>query len=385
MIDYDSLAVYCQSMASVRQRAGSKFWAACISIDLPDGTRKQKQFSTGLTDQAEALAVAVAAERAANKHQDAPHRLRGALEALADEFVPTADANPGEWLDAWAARRKGQVAPSSHATYTNTMAEASSWFRENGILRFSQVTARKVEDLQQHWAARNSVATANSKLKHLRIALSRAVKEKRLADNPAASVPALKSQAPVRREFRPTELQTLLGAVTGEWKAITLLGLYTGQRLNDLASLQWRNLDLAAATITMTAQKTGLLVCLPLLQPAQDALAELPTSDDPSAYVFPGLAGMAKSSRSNAFRGILAGVGLASKVDRRKNGRNTRRQMSELSFHSLRHTATSLLKAAGVTDSIARAIIGHQSEAVSRAYTHLDLDTMRQAMEKMTQ
>ena len=57
--------------------------------------------------------------------------------------------------------------------------------------------------------------------------------------------------------------------------------------------------------------------------------------------------------------------------------------MSELSFHSLRHTATSMLKKAGVSDSIARAIIGHESAAISRLYTHLDMDTMRTALEKM--
>ena len=42
-----------------------------------------------------------------------------------------------------------------------------------------------------------------------------------------------------------------------------------------------------------------------------------------------------------------------------------------------------MLKAAGVSDSIARAIIGHSSEAISRAYTHLDLATMRQALDKL--
>ena len=42
-----------------------------------------------------------------------------------------------------------------------------------------------------------------------------------------------------------------------------------------------------------------------------------------------------------------------------------------------------VLKAAGVADSIARAIIGHESKAVSRVYTHLDLETMRAALDKV--
>jgi hypothetical protein len=41
------------------------------------------------------------------------------------------------------------------------------------------------------------------------------------------------------------------------------------------------------------------------------------------------------------------------------------------------------LKAAGVTDGIASAIIGHQSAAVSQRYTHLDLATMKTAIDKL--
>jgi hypothetical protein len=46
-------------------------------------------------------------------------------------------------------------------------------------------------------------------------------------------------------------------------------------------------------------------------------------------------------------------------------------------------TFEAMLKAAGVSDAIARAIVGHESAAVSRAYTHLDMETMRKALEKM--
>jgi hypothetical protein len=42
-----------------------------------------------------------------------------------------------------------------------------------------------------------------------------------------------------------------------------------------------------------------------------------------------------------------------------------------------------MLKAAGVSDAIARAIIGHESAAVSRSYTHFDMATMRREMARM--
>jgi integrase len=54
-----------------------------------------------------------------------------------------------------------------------------------------------------------------------------------------------------------------------------------------------------------------------------------------------------------------------------------------LSFHSLRHTATSLLKNAGVSQAVAMEFIGHESEAISQHYTHIEAATMRSAAEKL--
>ncbi|NDJ14627.1 MAG: integrase, partial [Acidobacteriia bacterium] len=45
------------------------------------------------------------------------------------------------------------------------------------------------------------------------------------------------------------------------------------------------------------------------------------------------------------------------------------------------HTATSLLKNAGVSEVVARDIIGHDSAAVSANYTHVDEDTKRKAVD----
>src|SRR5262249_62177432 len=63
-----------------------------------------------------------------------------------------------------------------------------------------------------------------------------------------------------------------------------------------------------------------------------------------------------------------------------KQGRSQAREASEISFHSLRHSAVTMLKAAGVSDFIAREIVGHESATVSRQYTHLTTNDKRAAM-----
>jgi hypothetical protein len=42
-----------------------------------------------------------------------------------------------------------------------------------------------------------------------------------------------------------------------------------------------------------------------------------------------------------------------------------------------------MLKASGLSDVFAREIVGHQSAAVSRQYTHLSTDDLRNAMQRL--
>ncbi|MBI4657873.1 MAG: tyrosine-type recombinase/integrase [Verrucomicrobia bacterium] len=102
----------------------------------------------------------------------------------------------------------------------------------------------------------------------------------------------------------------------------------------------------------------------------------------------PSFLGKTVSWLSNQFYEVMASTGLVqSRGDHErkqgKAGRSARRQLSPISFHALRHTATSLLKNEGVSEVVARDIVGHEGEAVSRNYTHIDTETKRAALEKL--
>jgi integrase len=88
---------------------------------------------------------------------------------------------------------------------------------------------------------------------------------------------------------------------------------------------------------------------------------------------------------SNDFFNILVAAGLAQKKTHKATGKghSAKREQNEISFHSLRHTATSLLKNSGVSDAVARDFIGHDSPAVSASYTHIDMDAKRRAVDKL--
>ena len=115
----------------------------------------------------------------------------------------------------------------------------------------------------------------------------------------------------------------------------------------------------------------------------------MPISDDPAAPLHPGafsiVSAQGKSGHlSNQFADLLAEAGLREKKTHRKNedgniGRGRGSSAGGLSFHCLRHTAVTLMKEAGIPAAVVMELVGHDSEAMSRHYTHVGADALRKA------
>ena len=129
-----------------------------------------------------------------------------------------------------------------------------------------------------------------------------------------------------------------------------------------------------------------------LAKPLSDYLAALPSSDDPKDSVFPRSAALAESHTGTIstqfYDRILVPAGLV--PARPKNhaaisgrGRDAKRQQSEISFHSLRHTFTTWLKASGASNAMAQMIVGHDSATVSANYTHLQAGDTTESINKL--
>jgi integrase len=241
-------------------------------------------------------------------------------------------------------------------------------------------------------AANRAAGTANARLKILRVAFQQAWRDGVIDDNPAAKVPILKSilAATPRRAFTLKELQTLVQAANGEWKGLILFGVYTGQRLGDIVQLRWENIDLETATLAFTTQKTRRRQILPMAAPVKKWLHGEKSHSTKNGPVFPALFSHLDTqgrvgALSNQFYDLMASIGLAPVRPHQRNtegkGRAGRRHQNELSFHSLRHTATSLMKNAGISPAIVQEFVGHDSKAISEHYTHIELASLRNAAE----
>lgn len=67
--------------------------------------------------------------------------------------------------------------------------------------------------------------------------------------------------------------------------SMVLFGLYTGQRLSDIASLWWSNIDLPRGELRLVTRKTGKTMILPIAAPLRRLLESLPAPDDPNGQI----------------------------------------------------------------------------------------------------
>ena len=379
-------------MASLWKHPKSQFWTACFT----DDNGRQLKRSTKLTDRNKATLMAQkfeAAYRMKLTEAQARKVVSDIFEQIHGEQLYHATVR--KFLTDWMTNKKSETSPGTHKRYQNAVDKLLAFLGDRADRDIAYVHKRDLAALRDKTAAELSVSTANTDLKILRVAFHQAVIDGLRLDNPGAGVRTLEerksSDAPERRPFTEKELKTLFAVADGEWEGLILGGLYTGQRLGDLASLTGRRIDLAEELLTFRSQKTGRDMVIPIARPFL-AYLKKHQSRDPDAPIFPkaheerkGADG--ESRRLSAqFHALLVKAKLVDARPKDKNsgrGHSVKRTVSELSFHSLRHNTTSWLKKSGVPESVVRDIIGHESELVSRNYTHVDDDTKRKAIRNL--
>jgi integrase len=381
-------------MASLRKHPRSPFWFACFT--LSDGRRTQR--STGTDDKKQA-------ERIANKYEDAAREAgqgrfieSRARRTIADIFsIANGETLPGstvaDFLTSWLKRKELEAGDKTRARYETVADQFKDHLGAKAKRDIANVTAADITKFRDTLAKRVTVGTVNVSLKILRSAFAQARRDGLIDVNEAERVTLLKRKRKdrfERRAFTLAELKRILEVAGDEWRGMILFGLYTGQRLGDLASLTWQNLDLQRREIRLVTGKTGRQQILPLAAPLISHIDTLTAGDKPDAPLFPRIYETAQRHKhagnlSNEFFNVLVDAGMATKKTHKATGkgRGAKREQNEVSFHSLRHTATTLLKSAGVSDAVAMEFVGHDSKSVSRQYTHIPTEMLKDAAAKM--
>lgn len=412
---------------SLHRSANSPYYSVSFRLPHPDKPGEMRQYfrSTKQEKKAEAEKAARAIVAAAEKEAGAGTEKGRAIYAILQEAAQLAEAGRlnlamgtalvgkmieasggGQfrrytvkaWLEHWLEGKTTETAKpggkgkskgysaATHTRYSGVVNQLLDWLpvnkKEGDILSLSTEDLRRWRDFLSDEG--RTAATVNDAVKTIRTALNAARKNGAVLSNVADAVPMLTESESIRAVFTPADLERLLKAAKGDWRGVILTGWFTGASLRDITNLRWRQIDLAKGTMTYSRRKTGTAVMMPLHEDLTAYLTELPTTDDPEAFLFPSLAGKAaagKSGLSMAFKAIMEKAGIEGEKEEAKG--EAGRTRNALSFHCLRHSFNSALANAGVPVEIRQALAGHASAEMNMNYTHRELAPLQEAMKTL--
>jgi integrase len=365
-------------MPSVHKRARSRFWSAAFT--LPDGARCLR--STKTADKSRAIQIALGWQRVAdskNAKDQAAKVLSDIVKVITGEGVEKMTAK--QFAVQWLEQKALEGAGGTHARYRVAVTNFNTCLSDHATL--ADISANLLTTWRNSEAKRTSISTANLQIKIIRMMLKEAKILGFVSDNLAAMVRPLTVDKSIagRRPFTRTEARKLLTVTPAEseWRGMNLFGLYTGQRLGDVARISARDIEGGVWKVRTT--KTGLTVRIPLAPPL---LVWLSTSTE-KGPLFPRAAKIAATGKvgtlSNQFYELLVKAELAPPRPHasKGKGRSAGRTKSDLSFHSLRHTLTTWLEEAGISKAVAMEFVGHESESINQSYTHTSLASLAHA------
>jgi len=372
-------------MAAIIQRGKKKVWYA-IYRDLNGKQRWSRLRDAG--DRRSARAAADLLEMTAQRRKSAQH-IRKSFSDLYREFygegMPVATAR--EYAETWLDQCKSEVASSSFLAYKKTVQRFLEFLLDRADQDIADIVRSDIVKFRNELAGKLASDTTNRYVKILRMLFKSAKRDGYVLENAAEHVETVReTRGKARRPFTLDQIRSVLAVADPEWQSLIKFGLYTGQRLADLSLLTWANIDLGINEIRLVTKKTGKHLTIPLSAPLQHHILGLPRSDKPTTPLHPrAFKAVTEQGRavsiSNWFSDLLFQAGLREKLSHQSRGigRNTRRSNSELSFHSLRHTAVSLLKDAGIPQAVVQELIGHDSEKMSALYTHVGREALQKA------
>ena len=299
-------------MASLVKRPTSKFWTAAFR----DAQGRQHRRSTGEIDRKRAQAVAEKLELVAQRKGN-PQRVRQAFaEFFRDHYgqdVPFLSVR--DFTGRWLAARKAETSPATFRRYDEIVRKFLRFLSTAADRGLDEINKTQILAFRDAQIASTAAATTNIALTIVKMVFRSARREGYLWQDPAEGIKSVKGAATVkRRPFTIDELRRVLAVAGPEWQSLIKLGLYTGQRLSDLATLTWAQIDLERDEIALTTRKTDKRLLVPIAPPLREHLLSLAGADNPRMPIHPRAFELVRAGRvatlSNQFGELLVDAGL---------------------------------------------------------------------------
>ena len=226
--------------------------------------------------------------------------------------------------------------------------------------------------------------------RNIKAALNKAVDWEYIKVNPFKKIKLAKKQ-----RVNPAYINSDQLLVISDWlknevvKDVVNTAFYTGMRLNELVNLSWKNVDLAERVITVGDEsfttKGRNQRCIPMSGEVYEIMKRIEnselrientsnTSSTPlralaQDYVF--CKGNGKPFTGDYYSKRFKRACKAAGIDK------------AIHFHSLRHSFASNLVQKGVSLYVVKELLGHSSIATTEIYSHLNVDSLREAIGKL--
>jgi len=246
------------------------------------------------------------------------------------------------------------------------------WKRTLGHMLLDDLQPSHIIAARNAIAQRGKPATVAKYLVTLSHAFTTAIREYQwLETNPCSRVsrPAL---PPGRVRYLTDEERTRLlqeckNSHNPYIYALATLALFTALRRGSLLGLTCSMVDTEAGILTIPRTKNGSALTLPLVGEALSITRELSeTSKD--GYLFP----RGKGDHWCHYRGAFEYA-------------VSRASLSDVTFHTLRHSCASYLIQAGTPLYVVSHILAHKSVTMTQRYAHLATENLRDALEVLSQ
>ena len=186
--------------------------------------------------------------------------------------------------------------------------------------------------------------------------------------DPFADVDLYQAHYESREHLTRDELQQVINKADGEMRRLFIIATYSGLRMGDCATLDWKSIQLPHNRLIRATAKTGRTVSLPLHPDLRAELEKTPAKGR-SGPVCPDLAARYArdpSSLSKATRRAFQAAGL----DCVEPGAGRKRRISRRGFHSFRHSFCTICAQERVPIGAIRDWIGHSSSMITEIYSH---------------
>ncbi|MCU9850561.1 tyrosine-type recombinase/integrase [Defluviimonas sp. WL0024] len=243
----------------------------------------------------------------------------------------------------------------------------SHWFKR----RISTIEKAEVERLHAKIGKENGLYQANRLLERIRSIFNRAIDWGWDGTNPAIGIKKYREKSR-DRFLQPDELPRFFAALSAEpneaARDFFMVSLLTGARKSNLLAMRWKDINFATATWRIPETKNGEAQTVHLSGPAMEILTERKLASE-SPWVFPGDGRTGHlADPKKAWGRILAGAGI-----------------EDLRIHDLRRTLGSYQAATGANGYIIGKSLGHKSHQSTAVYARLNLDPVRDSVNKATE